>query len=150
MKPTPALLAWLMLTGVPGASAWAALGGDATSVEVDRARLKGELRITSAAAYSVHEITASSGLTMREYVAPGGKVFAVSWRGPAMPDLRQVLGSYYAPFQQAASVPHYNHHHLAVQTPEVIVQSGAHLRMFIGRAWAPALLPPNFSTDEIN
>ena len=73
--------------------AFAALGEDAASIENDRAQMKGQSRLTSVAGYSVQEIQLPSGTVVREYVSSGGKVFAVSWRGPVIPDLRQTLGT---------------------------------------------------------
>jgi Protein of unknown function (DUF2844) len=132
------------------APALAALGGDATSVENDRASMKGAQRVvTPGVDYDVHEIQTSGGTVVREYVSLQGKVFAVTWRGPGIPDLRQVLGSYFSEFEQASSEPHYNHHHLAVRTPNVVVESSGHMRAFSGRAWAPALLPQNFSLKDL-
>jgi hypothetical protein len=131
------------------APALAALGGDATSVESDRASMKGALRVTPGVDYSVHEIQTSAGIVIREYVSAQGQVFAVSWRGPGIPDLRQMLGSYYGEFVQATSEPHYNHHHLSVRTAGVVVESSGRTRAFFGRAWAPALLPQNFSLKDI-
>ena len=133
------------------APALAALGGDATSVEADLARMKGALRISASAGFTVHEITSSNGTVVREYLSPDGKVFAVSWRGPGIPDLRQVLGSYYGQFAQTASAPHLGgHRHLAIEQPGLVVQSSGRLRSFFGRAWAPDLLPQNFSVSAIN
>ena len=140
----------LLLAALPCASALAGLGGDAASVEADRASLKGTRRVTGGTTFTMHEIRTANGMQVHEYLAPGGKVFAVSWRGPGIPDLRQMLGSYYAPFATAASAPHYNHHHLDIETPQVVVQSSGHTRAFFGRAWVPALLPPDFSVDQLN
>lgn len=140
----------LLLAACPFASALAGLGGDASSVEADRASLKGTTRVTTAPTFAVHEITTAGGLQVREYLSSAGKVFAVSWRGPGIPDLRQMLGSYYGEFAQAARAPHYNHHHLSVNAPHVIVQSSGHTRYFFGRAWVPSVLPENFSVDQIN
>jgi hypothetical protein len=136
--------------GLCCAPALAGLGGDATSVEADRVSMKGALHITSAARYAVHEINISGGMQVHEYVSPAGKVFAVSWRGAGIPDLRQMLGSYYGEFAQATSQPHYNHHHLSVQTANVVVQSSGHARAFFGRAWVPSLLPQNVAPNDIN
>ena len=69
------------------APTFAALGGDASSVEADRASMKGALRVTPTVDYSLHEIQTSAGVVIHEYVSADGKVFAVSWRGPAIPDL---------------------------------------------------------------
>lgn len=148
MKLTRTLLCALAMVcgSVP---ALAALGGDVTTVEADRARLKGALHMRTTATYTIHEIQLS-GLVVREFVAPSGEVFAVSWQGSGIPDLQQMLGSYYAEFAQAASIAHFDHHHLNVQTPRVVVQSRGHTREFSGRAWAPALLPQNFSLGDLN
>lgn len=140
----------MILAAAPFATALAGLGGDASSVEADRASLKGEVRVRPEASFAVHEITTADGMQIHEYLSPAGKVFAVTWRGPGIPDLRQMLGSYYGEFAQASTAPHYNHHHLDVAAPDVIVQSSGHTRAFYGRAWVPALLPQNFSTDQIN
>ena len=133
------------------APAFAALGGDATSVQADLVRMKGALRTTSSAAFTVHEITTSSGTVVREYLSPGDKVFAVSWRGPVIPDLRQMLGTYYGQYEQAASTPHVGgHRHLAIDQPGLVMYSSGRMRAFFGRAWAPGLVPQNFSVNQIN
>jgi hypothetical protein len=148
MKLTHTLIYSLLAAGGAAAPALAALGGDATSVEADRAVMRGALHVTTSAQYTVHEIETPAGVFVREYVADG-RVFAVSWHGHGRPDLRQVLGSYYVPFAQAAGTPTRNHSHLSVATPQVVVQSSGHLRAFNGRAWAPALLPAGFPVDTL-
>ncbi len=133
------------------APALVALGGDGTSVQADLARMKGALRITSSAGFTVHEITTSYGTVVREYLTPADKVFAVSWHGPVIPDLRQMLGGYYGQYEQAASAPHPGgHRHLAIERPGLVVQSSGRMRVFYGRAWAPDLLPQSFSVSDIN
>jgi hypothetical protein len=129
--------------------ALAALGGDAGSVETDRARLQGVVHVTPVADYTVHDIQAPSGLVIHEFLSAGGKVFAVSWRGPGIPDLSQLLGTYAAEVQQATPRPHFDHHHLGLETANVVVQSTGHLNTFIGRAWVPALLPPDFPLSDL-
>jgi hypothetical protein len=128
--------------------ALAALGGDVTTVEADRVRLKGVLQLTPASNYSVHEIQTPK-LVVHEFVSLSGQVFAVSWRGEGIPDLQQMLGAYYPKFQRAAVGPHYNHHQLSVNTPELVVLSSGHTHGYAGRAWAPGLLPQNFSISDI-
>jgi hypothetical protein len=141
----------IALTAALATPVFASLGGDATSVQADLARVKGSLRTTATTSYTVHEISTSFGTVVREYLSPSGKVFAVSWHGPVIPDLRQVLGSYYGQYEQAASAPHADgHRHLNIEQPGLIVQSSGRMRSFYGRAWAPNLLPQNFSVDLIN
>ncbi|GAC1453885.1 MAG: hypothetical protein PVSMB6_08900 [Steroidobacteraceae bacterium] len=148
MNATTRLRIALALTALATAPAFGALGGDVATVESDRARLQGVTRVTAVAGVTVHEIQTPAGLLVREY-ATAGKVFAVSWRGPGIPDLNQLLGTYSAAFQQASPAAAHNRHHLAAQTPEVVVESHGQLRTFFGRAWAPALLPTNFDTAAI-
>ena len=146
-----ALLLTLMasLLGCAG-PAMAALGGDTSSVEADRALFNGALTgFSTVGAYGVHELTTSSGVHIREYVA-GSKVFAVSWQGPVIPDLRQLLGAYYATYAHAAAAPHAgSHRHLKVEQPGLVVESTGHMRAFFGRAWDPALLPASFTVADI-
>jgi hypothetical protein len=149
MKLTPTLLCSIALAAAAASPALAALGEDVSTVEADLVRMKGALRVTSTAAYAVHEITSADGTVVREYLSPQGKVFALSWHGPFMPDLRQVLGSYYGQYEQAASVPHYGHRHLAVEEPGLVVHSSGRLRAFSGRAWVPGMVPADFSVDAI-
>ena len=151
MKLTRTVVCSLVVALSVAAPALAALGGDATSVQSDLVKMKGALRVTSSAGFTVHEITTESGVVVREYVSPSDKVFAVSWRGPMRPDLRQMLGGYFGQFQESASTPHLGgHRHLAIEQPGLVVQSSGHMRAFIGRAWAPDLLPQNFSVSDIH
>ena len=149
MNVTRTLICSMLVTTV-SAPALAALGGDATSVEADRVKMKGTLHATPTVDYTIHEIQSPAGLVVHEYVSAQGKVFAVSWRGPGMPNLPQLLGDFSTQLAQASSRPHYNHHHLNVATADVIMQQSAHLHSFFGRAWVPALLPQNFSLNDIH
>jgi len=149
MMKLPRILFCMAAAVCVSAPALAALGGDAASVESDRVSMKGAMRVTPTVDYSVHEIQTASGIVIREYVSAAGKVFAVSWRGSGIPDLAQLLGSYSEPLRQAAAHPHYNHHHLNIETTDVVMQSTGHLRTRYGRAWVPAMLPQNFSPKDI-
>jgi uncharacterized protein DUF2844 len=129
--------------------ALAALGGDLSSVESDQLQMKGMLRTTVAAAYTVHEIQVPSGTVVREYVTPAGKVFAVVWRGPQMPDLRQTLGAYFNEYTQAPRPLHPNHAHFEIANPGFVLQSTGHMRAYSGRAYVPQLLPQNVALTDI-
>jgi len=148
---TSALLASLLFVGLGASPAAASLGGTRATVEADRAALRGERTVSTATGYEVHEIATPGGGQVREYLTLDGRVFAVSWKGPTIPDLRQLLGSYYERFAQAAAAaPHTaRHRQLRVEQPGLVVQSGGRMRNFYGRAWDPQLLPQSFSTDAI-
>jgi hypothetical protein len=142
----------LMMVGLP-LPAFAALGGDVTSVRTDQAHMRGALlRITGAGTYTVHEIQASYGTLVREYVSPSGTVFAVAWQGPWQPDLRQVLGTYfdhYVQSAQAARAHRSGHGPLLIQEAGLVVQSSGHPRAFVGRAYVPQFLPQGFDAQAI-
>lgn len=139
----------VLLAGSVTLPAFAALGGDAASVDTDAAKMKGQARATAVAGYTVKEITLPSGTVVREYVSAEGKVFAVTWSGMSQPDLRQTLGTYFEQYKAAAAAPHAGHHHLTIHQPELVVNSGGHMRAWRGKAYVPALLPPSFSVDDI-
>src|SRR5512146_2570705 len=88
-------LAAVLLAAEAVMPAKAALGDKVASVQADRLSMKGQLRARSKPGFTVQEITAANGTVVREYVFPAGVVFAVSWSGPAMPNLQQMLGTYF-------------------------------------------------------
>jgi hypothetical protein len=147
MKLSCALLGTLAAVSL-SAPALAGLGGDATSVEADRASMKGALRVTPYVGYNVHEIQTRAGTVVREYESAEGKVFAVTWHG-SFPDLPQLLGPYAAELAQAQPRSRYNHHHLRIETAKVVLESDAYLRSRFGRAWVPALFPQSLSPKDI-
>lgn len=144
------LAAWLMLAGA--GRAWAELGGDLTSVDSDQRQMAGSKRaMRTAQRYTTHEFQAQSGTLVREYVSPGGKVFGVTWQGARIPDLQQLLGAYYAEFDRVAAEAHTMRRRgpLAVVEPGLVVESGGHMRAYVGRAYDPRLLPEGVPAGEI-
>jgi hypothetical protein len=130
------------------APAAAALGGDESTVASDNAALEGRIKVARVQRYAVHEIAAPSGTVVREFVSPAGKVFAVAWSGPTMPDLRQVLGPYFDTYvaavaQRKAKGP------VNVVLPGLVVQSSGHMRAFSGKAYLPDAVPAGVASEEI-
>jgi predicted aminopeptidase len=130
--------------------ALAGLGGSLDSVNSDRVAMKAQLGAAqSSAAYSVQTLQLPSGTVLREYVSAGGTVFGVAWNGPAIPDLRTALGSYFPQLVSAASTLRGNHHEFAVNAADLIVQSSGQMGAFSGHAYVPSLLPQNVSPSDI-
>ena len=129
-------------------SAFAALGGDVSSVQADQAQMKAQRRVTQTNAYVVHEMQAETGTTVREFVSPQGKVFGVSWQGPSRPDLQQLLGSYYEEYNQNAPTRR-SHGPVTIQTPNMMIQFGGHQRALTGRAFVPGMVPNGVQIEEI-
>jgi hypothetical protein len=127
----------------------AALGGSKISIQADQLHMKGSLRVKAQENYSVHEIQSFGGTVVREYATTDGVVFGVTWRGPAIPDLRQLLGPRFTEYVESAKTQRGEHGHLRVDDPGLVVHSSGHMRAFFGRAYIPQLLPPNVNIDEI-
>ena len=144
------LVAGVLVSQVACLPAFATLGEDATTVENDRIKLKAQLRTTAVAGYTVHVIEGATGTTVREFIAPSGKVFAVTWNGPLLPDFEQTLGKYFPEYNANASSPHVGRRHLSFQGTDLVVSSNGHMRAFYGIAYVPSLLPANFSFDDLN
>ncbi|MFZ0735237.1 MAG: DUF2844 domain-containing protein [Candidatus Sulfotelmatobacter sp.] len=129
--------------------AFATLGEDVSTVQTDQAQIHATESITQKPAYSVHELQSPSGIAVREYVSPAGKVFAVAWHGPWMPDLKQLLGSHFQEYQQALQAQRARHGPVFVQLPDLVVQLGGHMRDFVGRAYLPDQMPSGVRAEEI-
>ena len=130
----------------------ATLGQPADSVESDRIALSAVRGGTTMQnGYTVQEIN-YGGTAVREYVSSSGIVFAVAWNGIRHPDLTALLGSYTDQYrktlQQTPRQPGVRH--LSVRTDGVVVEKWGHVRDLRGRAYAPGLIPPGVTTDEIN
>jgi hypothetical protein len=130
--------------------AWAALGGDLVSVQVDQARLKATLLRPAVQneRYAMHELQAPSGTVIRQYASPEGNVFGITWRGPMLPDLRQVLGGYFEQYA-AANVKHTGHRSIQIHQEGLVFESSGHMRAFVGRAYVPQLVPQGVAIEEI-
>ena len=145
----------LLLTAQALTPVRAALGEPVASVQEDQVRMKGQVRTQSAPDYSVQEITAASGTVVREYVSPSGVIFAVSWNGPAMPNLQQTLGTYFVQYQgnikaQRAAGERAGHNRVQIRTPSLVVHAGGHMRQYFGLAYVPSLLPTNLSISDLH
>jgi hypothetical protein len=132
----PAFL-WALALHVP--SARATLGEASSSVEDNRQHLAASRSVQKRPWGERHELLLPTGVVVREYIAPGGRVFAVSWSGPRIPDLRELLGGYFSELSRRG--PGLGHHHARVTGADVVIQSSGHARFFAGRAWVPSLVP---------
>jgi len=147
MKTTFGILVMLVLGTAP---AWAVLGEYESSVSLDQQVLRGEIREEVRQGYKLHQITTPNGTVVREYVSPEGKVFGITWQGPFMPNLQQLLGSYTAEVQQAVqSRTRLRGAPLIVRTNDLVFVSAGHMRFFRGSAYVPGLLPNNISAEVV-
>ena len=146
-----AALACLAVVALADQPAHAALGQDAASIETDRIQVRASARQVSHAAYTVHELTTGApGATgiVREYASPAGQVFAVTWHGPTMPNLQQIMGTH---CYTLAAAPHRvgARSHLALQANNLVFESSGHVRAFHGRAYLANAIPAGVTVNEI-
>jgi hypothetical protein len=137
----------LVFLGVP---AFATLGEDVSSVQSDQARMKAAVRFLPGQAYAVHEMRVPSGTVVREFVSPAGTVFGVTWQGSFAPDLRQLLGTHFEEYVQAAQAPaNRRGRGLHIETDDMVFESGGHMRFITGRAYLRSKMPQGVRADEI-
>jgi len=135
-----------------GPAAHAALGGDTASIEADRAYFAARSSTTAMGGRTVHLLTLTNGTVVREFARADGMVFAVTWRGPARPDLRQLLGPGFDVLQadNVLAGGRRTHRPLSVRRADLAVSSGGHSGAFWGLAYRPTLAPPGFSLRNLS
>ena len=142
----------ILLTVALPFSLSASLGRDATSVQDDVAKMQATLHTSSGNSYTLHEIQTPTGVAIKEYASPVGQVFAVTWKGPFHPDLRQLLGPYYDEYVQAVRTQRAQrsgHGPILIQHAGLVVEVSGHLRSFTGRAYIPQQLPAGTLVEDI-
>jgi hypothetical protein len=98
------------------------------------------------------ESTDANQIRVRQYVSSSGQVYAVSWDGPAMPDVAVLLGTWFDRYRQDASAALPNAsglHSSRVSSSDLMVETAVRLRDFNGRAWLPSALPAGVTAADI-
>jgi hypothetical protein len=149
--PVKLSLLLLILAGGTIQPARANLGGDAASVAADAAELHGVARSTPLPQYDIEEITSDSGMRVREFLNRDGIVFAVTWSGPVVPNLRTLLGSSFESYIKGLGALKHpgTQRSLRLASGDLIVESGGHMRAYGGRAYLPPLIPAGASPADL-
>jgi hypothetical protein len=98
------------------------------------------------------EATDVNQIRVRQYVSPTGLVYAVSWNGPAMPDVSTLLGARFGRYRTGASIALENAsglHSSHVDGDDFVVETSVRLRDLSGRAWLPNALPAGVAAADI-
>jgi hypothetical protein len=150
MKLKMPILHIALIALVAPSVAFAVLGGDVSSVQADRMQMKASVPVANKSAnFTVHEMTTASGIAVREYASTTGTVFAVAWKGRGIPDLHQLMGTYFDTYTEAAKTAHGGRTHLVVRQDALVVRSGGHMRSFVGSAYVPGMLPQGVTEADI-
>jgi Protein of unknown function (DUF2844) len=139
----------LLFALAPLEGAHAALGDNTGSLARDHAALRGTLVVTPMQGYDVHQIVSAAGVTVREYATPVGGVFAVTWSGPQVPDLKLLLGSYFDRYVALAQTRRKGHHVLSINTADLVMTAVRFQRLATGRVYVPNLLPNGVTRREL-
>jgi hypothetical protein len=151
-KRSTSLIATSLLLFILNSTARAALHENAHSIADDKAALSADMITAQWENYSVHTLTLPSGTVVKEFVSLQGLVFAVTWNGPFMPKLRKLLGRHGVDYENAAAL---NVQKSSPRGPfssrssELVIETGGHLRAYVGRAYLPQMLPNGLSEEDI-
>lgn len=143
------ILRLLLLLAMASLPAWASLGEYEGSVNLDQQVLHGTVREEVHTGYKLHQIMTSDGAVVREYISPEGKVFAISWHAHFIPNLQQLLGSYFPRVQQAAQAKVQRGAPLVIRTADFIYFSAGRMGDFHGSAYVPGLSPKNVTAEVV-
>ncbi|WP_233803950.1 DUF2844 domain-containing protein [Paraburkholderia sp. HP33-1] len=108
---------------------------------------------STSTSYTVRETTFGNGTVVREYLSTSGAVFGIAWRGPQMPDLSDLLGSYFPQYVAGVKAVRAARGNargpVSVVDSALVVHSGGHMGAFTGVAWLPSALPSGVSGSDI-
>ncbi len=142
--PVAALLAITMNVS------WAGLGSTPAHLSLRVLAAQDRSGSTGLATYTDVEKKLESGTVVHEYVDAQGTVFAVSWSGPFLPDLKELLGSHFdAMVAHAGQARRAGRSPLVLKQSDLVIVSGGHMGAFEGHAWLPAKLPEGFKPGDI-
>lgn len=99
---------------------------------------------------TVYQSNSTTGVQIREFVNAQGVVVAVTWHGPTMPNLKQLLGVHFDEFTQRPRTQFRNHRNAELKSDELVVESHGQMNAFSGRAYLPKLLPAEFNLNQLN
>lgn len=101
--------------------------------------------------YHVLEVD-DGGVSVREYVGPDGKVFAVTWRGMRQPNLPKLLGNYHGELQAAEKqrpARRSLREPLQLKTLNTTSYRGGHMRDIRGRVFLTDHLPDGVRPEDL-
>jgi hypothetical protein len=123
---------------------WAGLGAAPGHWPAQAAAARSATVSTGSSSFTVVQHQLDSGTLVQEFVDGSGMVFAVSWSGPFLPDLKELLGVHFDAMAAQGQNQGAQHSRLAVQGSDAVIVSTGHMGGFEGRAWLPSRLPPGF------
>lgn len=131
---TPSVAGFRAASSAPGVRALAAAPGAQTRL------------------YTIHATQLENGTSVQEYATPAGRVFAVLWRGPVLPDVSALLGDYFNAFKaetEQARLIGKRGSPVTMVSAKLVVRSSGRMRSFFGYAYAPDLIPAGLEIKDV-
>ena len=125
----------------------AELGGNAASILSEQKEFNSQLSNSQQSGVVVYTQTLPSGIVIQEYLSGSGTVFAVTWSGPALPNLQTLLGGYFKDYLAAIKEARRS---IYLNNENVIIQSSGMMGAFQGFAFLPKLAPSGFTPNDLN
>jgi hypothetical protein len=125
----------------------------ATQSVMNAATMSPAASAASTASYTVRTTTLVTGTVVNEYMGANGAVFGIAWRGPRIPDLPTLLGSYFPQYVQGVQTQRANgarRGSASVVGSDLVVRSGGHMGAFAGHAYLPQALPAGVTGGDIH
>lgn len=129
------------------ASAWASLGEDGLRLDAVHRR-QAQMSTPSGVPFTQQQFELKSGTVVQAFRDRSGAVFALSWSGPFLPDMRELLGPHFTALSEQQRRPGPGGS-LVVRNERVVVVSEGRLGAFHGRAWLPGQLPAGFQPGDL-
>ena len=135
---------------------FAALGESLASIEADSKQhaAKKSIMIRSVqkpgGEFQVHQY-AVQAMAIREFVNAQGKVFAIAWQGNHSPRMEVLLGNYFQEYSNQLGSNPFRHGEgkRFIQTANLKVVRGGHVRALRGQMIATQLVPSGIDLNEI-
>jgi hypothetical protein len=151
LKATRAILGWIACA-LFTPQAWAVLGQAPTTYPSNTASAFSAPTFAATSLYTMTAVTIDSGVVIKEFTNPDGLGFAVSWRGPVMPDLSTLLGTYFPVFMRAneeAQATGRRGSPVSVARDGLVVQASGRRPHFFGYAALTHLTPSGINIKNV-
>lgn len=135
----------IFLLALPLASQ-AELGGNLASINQEQKTFGSTLSSSPQTGYTIYSQTINPGLVLKEYLATNGNVFAITWKGPNLPNFQVVLGAYYSNYLTALQN---NPRAIFVQNDNIVIESGGVMGGYLGRAYLPKQFPVGMTPADL-
>ncbi|WP_158300633.1 DUF2844 domain-containing protein [Chromobacterium sp. ATCC 53434] len=139
---------WLLLL-VPGL-AGATLGQRLDAASTAAAAGQSMMAAPVSTDFRVQQSVDAGGRLIRQYADGNGTVFAVAWSGKSLPDLQQLLGTYFPAYRQAQQANRAGLNVMRGQVGSFVVHSLGRMGAFSGAAYDTALMPAGVTPDQLN